>query len=529
MTASVLDVVATPAALRAGASHTGLLLRLRWRMIRTIRSRIMVVLGLAVLFAAMFASSSVGFMVRRIAEQGTDSAMSQFAVNYILALERGDFGGVGALALGSAVAASLFSPFTGAANLSLAPGEDLAGLRPARLHRYFDALVTAGVSTIGFVQLLTLTAVASLLTLGGGRVGGMLFTWAVWVPLLLAAVAEGWAIEWLHRRLGAKARRSVLAGLATILGAAILLDPAHGRTLFGLGTVYSRTLRAAGEGHIGTTITAIAVLTAVSVGLVFLGASVCQAALALPAVPVAGTKDRKRLIPISRHPQIAMFQILVSIVVRTGEIRRPIGTVLLLGIPAVWITSSGGQTMSTLVIAIPLAVALAWGVNCFGIIGPGMTWLASQPHVMKRLLTLTTLIQIGATMGVALLVWGPPLVFGRADLGSVATVAAGLAASAAMTTRSAASKAVRKPLLARLGTRGDVIVPPLTAINYTLRFALWGGQVGVLVMGQGANRQVQGALVVTVLAWTTARYIQLLWQWRDRTTQARVVAAVSAA
>jgi hypothetical protein len=524
-----MSVVVGLSAMADGARHTRLLLRLRWRMVRTLRARLAITIGGAAVFGALFIASSVGTMLRRIAEQGQDTALTEFAVNYVLTVEQGEFGGVGALAFGSAVAASLFAPFTGGSNAALAPSDDLAGLRPPRLHRYFDSIVTMSASTIGIIQLLTLTAVGSLLTLDGGRVGGMLFTWSMWPLLLLASVAVAWALDLSQRALGRRSRRAIFAGLAAAVALALALDPAHGKTVFGLGTRFSDTLHAAGSGQVGTTAAGLAVVAVLSTAFIVVGASLCQAALALPCVPEGNTKEYRRRIPLSRHPRIVLFQILFAQVWRTGEARRAITTMTVVGIISAWFLGPSDRGSATLVIAIPLAVALAWGVNCFGILGTGMTWLAAQPHVMRRLLGATTLVQIMATLVVAILCWAPPILAGRVDGAQVATLAAGLAASTALTTRSALTKAVMRPFRARLGSSGDSLIPPLTAINYTLRFVLWSGQIGIVVLGQGGNRQIQIVLVAAILTWTTARYARLMWHWRQRSTQTRVVTVVSAA
>lgn len=525
---SVPAVLPRPAEVIQGARDTRLLLRLRWRLIRGRMPRLMVWLGLGALLAALFIVSNVGFFIRRIAEDGAGTDAAQFAVDYVIALHRGDLGSVGAVALGTAVAAALFSPFSGTANQALANADDLAALRPHRMHRYFDGLVTAGLSAIGFMQLFALTAVASLLTLDGGRVGGLLLTWAVWPTLVLVATAEGWAIELVHRTLGARARRSIGLTLAGIVGVAVLLDPAHGQTLFGLGTAYSAALRAAAAGDTGPVLIALGVLATVGAAAFVAGLVLCRTALEHPAVSSAGTREHKRHLPLSRRPRIALIQVLTSDMLRTREVRVPILMLLAIGVPAAWLAGSVPTMMSTLVIAGPLAIALVWGANVFGIIGGGMTWLASQPHVLRWLLPLSIGIQFGAVAIIAVLCWLPPTLLGVIAPGDVAGVAAGLVISTALISTSAARKSVHRPLLTRLGTRGDVLIPPLRAINYTIRFAVWGGQIGVLALNRD-DRWIQIGLVAAVLCWTGLRLLWLLHQWDNRDRQARVIGTVAAA
>ncbi len=221
------------------------------------------------------------------------------------------------------------------------------------------------------------------------------------------------------------------------------------------------------------------------------------------------------------------MQLLVRQMARTVEVRRPILAVVVLGMPAVWLSGGDRLVMTTLVLATPLAVALAWGVNCFGVLGAAMPWLASQPNLLRWLLWTVTAIQVAVVAVLAILCWAPPWVAGVVDTRDIASLAAGLAVSTAVTTRSAVAKAVGRPYLARLGEGGDVIVPPLAATNYALRFALWGGQFGVIVLAQ-SDRLLQVALVGAALVWSSVRFAALLGQWRNRAVQAYVVATVAA-
>lgn len=538
---SVTSVLPGWAEVSAAARDTSLLLKLRWRLIRSTKSRLGVILGLGGFFLLLGIAANIGTLIREWAAQGMQTAASIYAANYVVALDRGDLGIVGATALGSAMAAAMFAPFTGASMIALAPADDLTALRPTRLHRYFDSLVTSSISTIGFLQLISLTAVGSLLTLNGGRTAGLLFTWEVWPVLVLATVAEGWAIELVHRSFGPVARRSLGLGLAGAVVAAALVDPNHGRTLFGVGDLFSQTLTHAANHQNGLVWAAAGVVLVLGVAIFGLGLVLCRAALAKPAGVSLKARARRRLLPISTRPTVALVQLLLAQIWRTIEVRRPLMTVLVIGIPAALLTGDSTTCAMTMVVAIPLSVALAFGINTFGILGAAMPWLASQPGVMRCLLRITVGVQIGITVLLSVLVWTPATIVDHVSLGSVAAIAAGTAVSTLFTTRSAAAKAVNKPYLIRLGSRGDMIVPPLTAINYTLRFALWSGQLGVLTLNAGdAHFTLAGhlfypgvwlqiLLVTVALAWTSVRFVGVFRQWTDRDVQAFIVKQVAAA
>lgn len=527
MNARTLDLVPSHTEVRDALRDTNLLLKLRWRLVRSNTGKSGIWVGLTLLMGALFLASNVGTLIRQYAEEGINTAAGTFATNYVVALDRGDLGTVGATALGSAMAVSLFAPFTGASMSALTSPEDLFGLRPTRLHRYFDSIITTGFSTIGFLQLFALTGVGSLLTLNGGRPAGLLFTWSVWPVLVLATVAEGWAIELIYRSFGPNFRKILGFGLLAILGAVLLSDPNHGKTLFGLGDQFVNTLNAASEHNSGFVVKAAAITTASILVLFMVGIALSRAALARPATSKQIVTDRKRRLPLSKNPNIALTQLLFAQVLRTSDIRRPLLTVFVVGIPATWINGSIAATTTTMVVAVPLSVALAFGINTFGVLGPGMSWLASQPNLMRNLLYFTVSVQIAITIGLSALIWFPATVFGHADTADIAAIAAGTVVATLFTTRSAASKSVNRPYLTKLDTRGNMIVPPLTAINYTIRFALWSGQLGVLVMNQDSLLRM--LLVAAAITWTSLRFIQLFRLWSDRDVQSFVVKQVAAA
>ena len=193
------------------------------------------------------------------------------------------------------------------------------------------------------------------------------------------------------------------------------------------------------------------------------------------------------------------------------------------------VTHAGPQSATTLVIACPLAIALSWGVNVFGVIGQAMPWLMSQPHAMRLLPSIAVGLQVAMTVSLAGLCYLPASVVGGQTGQQTLNLAAGLAVSTALTTRGSLTKAIRRPHLTRLGSRGDSIVPPLTAVGYTMRFALLAGQLGVLTLNSGVHPERQAALVGWLCVWSILRGTRLLRKWRDPALQSSVVAAVASA
>ena len=521
-----LACLPTPADCLAGIQGTAMLMRVRWRMVRGIRSKVGVVVGVALMFLALFVCANVGTLIRTIADEGTGDPLTMYAITYIVSLERGQIGSFGALALGSVVATALFTSLMGVGGASLFPPEELVGIRPHRLHRYLDTLVVQAVSVVGIFQLVALTMLGSLLTLEGDRAAGLLIVWAMWPMVVALEVLVAWGIGLAQRVYGRVVRRVIVTVMVCGAGLALFLDPNHGQTLFGAGDPFASAIRKATLGQ-WTAALPVFTLSVLLTGLfVITGLTLTQAALLRPAVPTPAPRSYWRW-KISTRPVFALTQLLVLQVVRTGAIRRPILAVAAVAPPAVFLTHGSLTALCTLVATIPLAVGLAWGVNIFGVIGPGMTWLAAQPNVSRMILGVAVAVQLSIIAILSVGVWGPPAVFGIIDLRTAASVAAATLATSLVTTRSAAAKSVGHPYHVHVTQRGDQIIPPLTSVNYTLRLVLGGGLVGILVLTL-PSRPFQLAAVAWVALWTTYRFVQLTRYWASRSVQSRVVAAVAA-
>lgn len=519
-------IVPTLAEVTAGYRDTRFLLRLRWRMVRSTRNRVALFLGFGIFALVIYGAINTGTVVRNLASEGIGTAAGVYAVNYVIALDRGELGLIGATALGAALLAALFAPFTGGSVTALFPEDDLTGFRPARMHRYFDSLITTAISSIGFLQLIALTTVGSLLTIGGGRAEGILLVWAIWPILVFVTVAEEWLVELVHRSFGASMRRLIFGLLIFGVALAIMLDPNNGRTIFGLGDQFLAAIEAAADRNFTRVAVTLVVVAALCALLFLLGLIACRSALAKPAA-VASVKQNRRLrIPQSTNPHVAVQQMLIAQAIRTTAIRRPLITILILGLPTAILVDSF-NVMSTFVVAIPLTVGLSVGVNIFGVLGPAMPWLATMPGLMRSLFVQVIVFQAILITALLCMVWIPATIFGEVDTREVAAITAATIVSGLFTIRSSTDKSVNRPYLARLMNRGDMIAPPLTTIGYTIRLALWSGQLGVLTLTQ--DGAIRYALVLAAIGIVTVRMYQLHQQWAEPQRQSYIIHQVAAA
>lgn len=512
--------------LREGWSTTRLLLALRWRMVRSRRTRMLLIAGALFVGFGMLMAINLGYAVQVAAMQG-DTTQGIYAQIWVSSLMYGTMSSIGAFAVGGAVVVAFFAPFTGTTTLALVPVEDLEAVRPTRAHRYFDALVINCVSGIGILQLLTLTGVTSLLTLDGQRLPAEVITWAVWGLLVVLTTTVGWVLEWVVRRFGKTRRRILGAVLGSMLGVVLLLDPDHGSTLFGAAAWYTTMLRSGLQGWTATLLAVLAVTVLITVLVMLAGVAASRWALSLPA-PAGVAARARRAAPLGTNPTAIAVRLFTRVVWRTLECRRPLASILVFGVPAMLLVGIDGNVEVAMTLAVPLAVALAWGVNVFGVLGTGMTWLASQPALIRRLPLVTTGLQYAATVGLLGLLWLLSYLGGHStpETGQRVLIEAtvgGLAVAAYCMRLS-----IEHPVRTRLSGRGDALVPPITALSYLLRLMLLAVAPAVVlslpVSGTDVARfcavMVTGSLLLT--AWSQHR-------WNDPTVRSRVVHVVSTA
>lgn len=519
-----------PKELRAGSYATSLLVRVRTRHVsRTARAGIAA--AFLVYLLTIVGASYFGSSMRRYAEATAGSSADAFWLNFVLALRKGNLGTVGVAALASVIIATLIGPISGAAGQTLVSSSEATGLRLPRLHRYFDSWVTTVVSPLGLTQFLTLTLLAGLLTLDGGRTAAMTVVWLLWVTLMAASVTLGWGVEYAMRVFSRTTRIILTAALLAGLAAATLADPHHGSTLFGAADGFSAVLFAGTQHHLTPVLLTCITLIVLSAAFVAGGVMLCRCALAHPALVPAKPRTRARARPWPTNPMRVGVRVAWIAQWRTRVARRSVtvlGVVAAAGLLAAHAHLIDiANVLNTVVFTLPLSVALGWGVNMFGVIGSGMTWLLTQPAIGPRLAAAATTTQIGSVVLQGAMFAIPAWAIGGAHVDQLLRFGLALTAAAALVGVSCARMSVLHPMRARLAERGDAIVPPVRSVNYTLRLLVAGTLPGMLLAGSGWPLPVIAALTLAAVAAATFRYQEVARLWADPAVRARVAASVT--
>jgi len=488
------------------------LLHARYSIIRETKTKLALWFGILTIAISVIGVSFTGQFVKTVSQSTgpNTEAAKIFATTYLQSYIRGELGTLVATTLGLALISVIIAPFTGTSITSLVSHHHLVSIRSSNRHRFTDSLITQFFASISLLQLLTLTAVGSLLTLDGGRIEGILYTWASWPVLVIISTMFVWIAEYLYRILGERKRFGILMLVLALIALIVFIYPEQGRTVFGIGTGYASLIQGFANFDLTTKALAVFILVALFFLFFFISYRISQAVLAQPEIFAKEntTLKKVRARETSAYASIELAYLGINQLWRNLEIRKPLGMATLFGAGVVFFGNQTFSIMSTMVLIIPLIVCLSWGSNVFGILGNGFTWLSSKPFAMRNILWVFSGIQIALTISLFALMCLPSLLTGRIDYDSAMGIILAVISTSFLMTRSAIDKSVRFPYPYKAGVRGESILPPATLINYTLRFSLWSGLYGFIVVGSD-NLLAQLGLTFVAVMWSLFRMVRL--------------------
>jgi hypothetical protein len=265
-----------------------------------------------------------------------------------------------------------------------------------------------------------------------------------------------------------------------------------------------------------------------------LGVAACRRAQTYPAHVAPQRLDTIiRLKPLA-DPFLMLTQTVAAQVFRNREIRRPITIIFAVNLLGSWFVGTDQQQMSVL-LTIPIAVGAAFAANMFGLLGPGLPWLATQPNLMRRLPAAAFPIQIVLSLALCTLCWMTmftrhvldPSASAPVTTTDVVRLVLASGAIAALLARAAFAHSIKHPAIVRTGGRGATIVRPGSAISFTLKNVLGVGAAGLAII-ESPNLAISSALTAAVCCWAAIRWFQPAKEWSNPIRRAHIVHQVAA-
>lgn len=507
------------------------ILNTRYKIIRERRNKISLWLFIIAIATAIIIVSYTGDLIKLVSQSNGKNleAASIYAGTYLNSYLNGELGTLVSTTLGIAIISVLIAPFTGSSATSLISTHYLVSVRANNYHRFTDSLVGQLFSSISLLQLMTLTSVASLLTLDGGRKEGILYAWASWPILVILSTTFLWVAELLYRKFGEAKRLLMLAVTLGIIGIICLYNQEQASTVFGIGTVYAGLIQGFAEFSLGLKILSLTILLSLWILLAFIAYKISQVALSYPDLFAKKDRSEKEVKSVKTfsNPMVQMIQFIFIQIIRNNEIKKPLILATVFGAATLYALSSNPSMMSTVVMIIPLIVCLSWGSNIFGILGNGVPWLFSKPFSIRYMIWSFYALQLILSMVMAVLMMAPSLFMGKLDYYTTASFLIAVLTSALVMNRSSLHKSVYNPQPFKSGHRGESILPPATLISYTLRFALWSGSLGIISFTIDSIL-IQSQLLGVVAFWTLIRMLILNYKFQNNSeTRNKIMYAVA--
>lgn len=487
------------------------LFALRWQMIRSDGVRAAVVL------------IAIGIAYLLVLVAGGAQKLDPVQVATAVEVAPQAFLGFGVLAL--------IAPLTAGGGNEVLPSSQLVAYPVTPRTQFLGGLLLAPVNLVWVLQILSVAAVTSCLTVQGPALRGGL----VAALFVAALTAVGQALAWcvVGLRQTRRGRQAVATAGALLVTTVVLvvrsgngrdvLDQAPTRLVVEAITTAHRTR---------WTLTA-GVLAVLTVGGLVLGARTCAWALRRPAD--TGAQRASKLVrrrPSTFGPLRTLVAADRASVWRAPALRR--GGLVLGILPGLGALTVGlpWESMVVLPGLVAAGAGLLFGVNAFCLDGSGAIFLASLPHDPKLVARAKALVLTETVLAAVVLsaVAGSLRSPGSPTLTQVVGIAtSGLLCTALVVSRGMAAS-VRRPHRADLAGPRDAVAPPGALVLASAQLALPAGLVGLLMQSSTATHVWWVAPVVAtpLLALCVLSLARSFRRWDDPRVRSRIVQTVSA-
>jgi hypothetical protein len=515
----------------SGFSDSLNIMAFKWKGLRTLPQKIWLFVIFAFAAGLLLASAFTGSVFRVAMTtplNGTSGVQDALVIwiNVFLANNASlAAGGV----LWALVASILIIPLVGYSFSSVIPEGDLASIKITDNHKIADSIFLQFVSTISFVQVMVLTCLTSIFTIGSDAPGlGIVFSWVIWVIAVLITVLAAWCFEFLHRRFGLISKLIIFGVLGGTAGSLYLMFPDTFISFFGVGEAYTLFIQEMSFANFLPFLIGIGIALAAIVAILFSISVVASNTLKKAERPKKRNTNRvliARLGLEDKNKVSSLTQFLANMILRQNNIWKPLALSSVFAVGMAVSFYAFYDVLLTVSTLIPIMISLVWAINVFGIIGSGTTWLVSLPGGKKGILSSVTKIQYIIIAAISFITVGLVFLIYPSNITVFVNFLLATALTSAVITQFSLNKAVYSPFRYRVHIRGESVLPPNKAFSYMIQLFILGFAIsglsygiygGILMVTQGEVwLALIGQLVLTILGCLLVRfrYLNLRRNW----------------
>lgn len=508
------------------------ILSFKWRSIRPKSQRFWIVaailFALGVILGTAYFGSAFRTLVSTPMGEGSESLRQSLLLFINIFLENNASVASGGI-LWALLASILLIPLVGYSFTSIIPEGDLASVKITDNHKISDSLFLQFVSSISFVQILTLTGLNSLLTIGSDTPGlGIFAGWALWTVVVFATVLSAWFFEFLVRKFGIKSKIIALAVIVGAVGTSYLVAPDQIAGMFGLGEAYASLVQSLSYDNFGIVTLVILSLFAAIVVLGFLISITATKTLQMPEK--TKKKDRSKILlarfGLAQKNKISgITQFLANMILRQSNIWKPLLLSTVFSIVMSVVFFAFYQILFTVSTLIPIMISLVWSINIFGILGSGTNWLVSLPDARKKLLGSIVTVQYIIIAMISVVVIALLFAFYQPEIDIYVNFLLATTACSVVITQFAIDKAVKNPYRYRVHIRGESVLPPNKAFSYMAKLFVIGFIIAGIMYGLGGaqwsafdlpsvtGQIAQVIVLLIIIAIARFRFVSLRRKW----------------
>lgn len=535
-----------------GFSDSLNILAFKWRSVRPAKNKFWILFALGFSVATILVTAFSGTLIRNFitSNTATNSGLSKDTIILWLNIFLQNNASFAMSGIFWAIIISIIIiPLVGYSFSSIIPEGDLYSIKLTDGHKISDSIFLQFVSSISFIQIMVLTALTSILTIGIDSPGfGIVVSWMVWVLAVLTAVLSAWVFEYLYRKYGVKSKIVSFAVIGAVSGFLLLFLREETLNFYGLGEKYTTFIQGLDFATFNSFLLAGLIFLAVSVVLLALISSVGTLTLKTPERPKKTNNNPViwvRLGLVEQNHINGLRQFFFNMILRQSNIWKPLLLSLVFTTVMSVVFFGFYQILFTVSALIPIMISLVWSINFFGILGSSTMWLMSLPRVRRTILQTVKTVQHLIVFLIMLLIVALLAQIYGADLITLFNFIVATLASSLVIAQYSLTKSVYFPHRYRVHIRGESVLPPNKAFSYMIKLFIIGFLTSGIIYGfsvvpysiwlgreWGFYMTIIAPLIALLTIWviTKVKFNSLQTEWlRDTTILQRIVKTIGAA